>query len=81
MVFELLPLLRLLTGDALYAQRPLVEALQAHGCDYLFQIKANQPDIQDALQACLGKAEQRSPAAETHEKRGLWQIAAGCGSP
>lgn len=80
-LFEQFPMLRLLTGDALYAQRPLVEALQAHGCDYLFQVKANQPDIQDALLACLGQAEQRPSAAETHEKRGLWQIAAGCGSP
>lgn len=79
-LFEQFPMLRLLTGDALYAQRPLVEALMDHGCDYLFQVKANQPDIQDAVRACLGSAEQRPPAAETHEKRGLWQIAAGCGS-
>lgn len=80
-LFELFPMLRLLTGDALYAQRPLVEALMSHGCDYLFQVKANQPDVQDALQACLGQAQQRPPAAETIEKRGPWQIAAGCGSP
>jgi hypothetical protein len=80
-LLEQFPMLRLLTGDAIYAQRPLVEALQAHGCDYLFQIKSNQPDVQDALQTCLGKAERRPPAAETHEKRGLWQIAGGCGSP
>jgi hypothetical protein len=78
-LFEQFPLLRLLTGDALYAQRPLVEALMDHGCDYLFQVKANQPDVQDALHACLGNAEQRPPAAETHEKRGLWRIAAGFG--
>jgi len=80
-LFELFPMLRLLTGDAIYAQRPLVEALMSHGCDYLFQLKANQADAQDALRCCLGQAEQRPPAAETHEKRGLWRIAAGSGSP
>jgi hypothetical protein len=30
------PALQLLTGDAIYAQRPLLELLQEHGCDYLF---------------------------------------------
>lgn len=78
-LFELFPMLRLLTGDAIYAQRPLVEALLSHGCDYLFQVKANQADVRDVLDCCLGKAEQRPPAAETHEKRGLWKIVAGCG--
>jgi hypothetical protein len=78
-LFESFPMLRLLTGDALYAQRPLVEALASHGCDYLFQVKANQKDVLDALHACLGQAQQRPPAAETHEKRGLFQIAAGSG--
>jgi DDE family transposase len=44
------PALQLLTGDAIYAQRPLLEVLQGHGCDYLFQVKANQPDMLDALE-------------------------------
>ena len=43
------PALQLLSGDAIYAQRPLLELLKAEGCDYLFQIKANQPDVLDAL--------------------------------
>ena len=29
------PALRLLTGDAIYAQRPLLKLLKAEGCDYL----------------------------------------------
>ena len=33
------PMLKLLTGDAIFAQRPLLEVLQECGCDYLFQVK------------------------------------------
>lgn len=38
------PALSLLTGDAVFAGRPLLELLKNQGCDYLFQVKANQPD-------------------------------------
>lgn len=74
------PLLRLITGDALFAQRPLVEALLAENCDCLLQIKGNQADTREALQACLGAAHERPPAAQTSEKKGPPSIAAGCGS-
>lgn len=74
------PLLRLITGDAIYAQRPLAEALLEENCDYLVQIKANQGDILDVLQVCLGQAHERSPAAQTVEKKGPPPIAAGYGS-
>ncbi len=74
------PGLELLTGDALYAQRPLAQALIDHDCDYLVQIKANQPDIQDAAQHALGEKHQRPPAAETVDKKGASKIAAVCGS-
>ncbi len=65
------PMLRLLTGDAFFAQRPLVELMTARGCDYLLQVKANQADTLDALEHCFAKATERPPAAETIEKRGL----------
>ena len=74
------PWLRLITGDAIYAQRPLAEALLEENCDYLLQIKANQGDILDVLQVCLGNAHQRPPAAQTVEKKGLPPIAASSGS-
>lgn len=67
------PMLRLLTGDAIYAQRPLVELMCRHDCDYLLQIKANQGDTLDALENCFATAARRSPAAETINKRGLWR--------
>lgn len=68
------PLLRLLTGDAIFAQRPLVEALLEQNCDYLLQIKGNQGDVRDVLEVCLGGAHERPPAAETIEKKGMPSI-------
>jgi DDE_Tnp_1-associated len=74
------PALGLLTGDAIFTQRPLLELLKTHGCDYLFQVKANQPDVLDALKTCFAEAAMRRPAHETTEKRGVVAIAAGFGS-
>jgi DDE family transposase len=73
------PLLKLITGDAIYAQRPLAEALLDENCDYLVQIKANQADVRDALEHCLGTAHERKPAAQTAEKKGTPWIGAGFG--
>jgi hypothetical protein len=73
------PMLRLLTGDAIFAQRPLIELMCRHECDYLLQVKANQADTLDALENCFAKATERSPAAETTDKRGLWRTLAVCG--
>jgi hypothetical protein len=74
------PALRLLTGDAIYAQRPLLELLQAQGCDYLFQAKANQPDMLDALETCFFQTSPVRPAHEVTEKRGYARNGAGFGS-
>jgi hypothetical protein len=73
------PLLKLITGDAIYAQRPLAEALLDENCDYLVQIKGNQADVKDALKNCLGTAHERKPAAQTAEKKGTPWIGAGYG--
>jgi hypothetical protein len=73
------PALQLLTGDAIYAQRPLLELLQEHGCDYLFQVKANQPDMLDALETCFFQETPTPPANEVLEKRGLTKRHAGFG--
>lgn len=74
------PALQLLTGDAIYAQRPLLELLQKHGCDYLFQVKANQPDMLDALETCFFQETPAKPAHEVIEKRGLIKKRVGFGS-
>lgn len=73
------PMLRLITGDAIFCQRPLAEAFVKCDCNYLLQVKANQPDMLDALKQCLGSADERPAAVETVEKRGGVPIAAGCG--
>ena len=67
-LFEKYPALRLITGDALYAQRNLAELILASGHDYLFQIKANQPDILDAAQTCFASVKDSEAAAHTREK-------------
>ncbi len=64
------PMLQLITGDAIFAQRPLVELIRAKNRDYLLQIKANQGDTLDALEHCFAQAANRVPAAETTEKKG-----------
>lgn len=74
------PALGLLTGDAILAQRPLLELLKAHGCDYLFQVKANQPDVLEALKTCFAEAAQTGPASEVLETRGATPKPAGYGS-
>lgn len=74
------PALQLLTGDAIYAQRPLLELLQQHGCDYLFQVKHNQPDMLEALRTCFAAAASARPQHEVIEKRGDMSRPAGCGS-
>jgi hypothetical protein len=74
------PALRLLTGDAIFTQRPLLELLKTNGCDYLFQVKANQPDMLDALKTCFAEASSARPAHETTEKKGIAAIPVGFGS-
>lgn len=74
------PALRLFTGDAIFAQRPLLDLLHSRGRDYLFQVKANQPDVLDALKTCFADAPSTRPAHETTEKRGSTTIPAEFGS-
>jgi hypothetical protein len=74
------PDLRLLTGDAIFAQRPLLELVKGEGCDYLFQIEANQPDVFEALKLCFAEASQSRPAHQVTEKRGAMSKPADCGS-
>jgi hypothetical protein len=66
------PMLQLITGDAMFAQRPLIKMIRSLGKDYLFQVKGNQGDTLDALENCFAKASQRAPAALMDEKRGRY---------
>ena len=73
------PVLQLITGDAIFAQRPLIKLIRSLGKDYLLQVKANQPDTLDALENCFSKALSRPPAATTDEKKGRSLNAVVCG--
>jgi hypothetical protein len=69
-LFDKHPALSLLTGDALYCQRNLAEIIVESNHDYLFQLKANQPDMLEAARNCFATADQRTPHAEVRKKRG-----------
>lgn len=69
-LFERYPALRLITGDALYAQRNLAEIIVESGHDYLFQLKGNQPDVLDAAKTCLADKKDCEADATKREKKG-----------
>lgn len=71
------PALGLRTGDAIFAQRPLLELLKTHGCDHLFQVKASQPDVLDALKTCFAAG---TPRLGSGRKRGTTPKPADDGS-
>jgi hypothetical protein len=83
------PLLNLLTGDAIFLQRPLLEVLQKNGCHYLFRVKDNQPETMEALDCCFDDAVIGPPKLETVDKKGasmrsvvfgtIWMTPSGCG--
>ncbi len=68
-LFERYPGLRLLTMDALYAERDLCQAIVSYGRDYLVRIKGNQPEVLAALADGFAVEELGEPEAETLEKK------------
>ena len=69
-LFESCPGLRLLTMDALYAERDLCQAIVDCGRDYLVRIKGNRPDALAALAEGFADQELGQPEAEKLEKSG-----------
>jgi hypothetical protein len=68
-LFTMYPFLKLLTGDAIFAQRPLLEALQEYECDYLFQVKANQPEILEAAKVCFADVDLERPDYQSDREK------------
>jgi hypothetical protein len=65
------PMLNLLTGDAIFLQRPLLEVLQENGCHYLFRVKDNQPVTLEALECCFDDTVVGGAKVETVEKKAI----------
>ena len=63
--FAAYPALRLLTGDALFCQRPLARLIVEAGRDYLFAVKDNQPDLHEATQTAFADATAETADAGT----------------
>ena len=83
-LFTMYPCLTLLTGDAIFAQRPLLEALQEYHRDYLFQVKENQPKVLKKMEETFKDVpKQETKNSHTYDrqvdkKRGLVRFAV-CG--
>jgi len=63
------PHLKILTGDAIFAQRPLLEVLKNHHVDYVFQVKDNQPEMLDAVKETFRERQCIPPAAKSSSKK------------
>jgi predicted transposase YbfD/YdcC len=68
-LFAAYPALRLLTGDALFCQRPLVRLIVAAGRDYLIAVKDNQPNLHEIAQTAFADATAETADAGTRKKR------------
>ena len=67
-LFALWPSLRVLTGDALFCQRPLARAIIDAGRDYVLAVKDNQPDLHETIRTAFADATPASADACTREK-------------
>jgi hypothetical protein len=62
------PNLEILTGDAIFAQRPLLRILKDK-VDYAFQVKDNQPEVLEAIKETFKERQEGEPAAESFSKK------------
>ena len=68
-LFDTYPALKLLTSDAIFAQRPLLEALQEYECDYLFQVKDNQEKVLQQMKLIFQDAPNEKPSDRSVTKK------------
>jgi len=78
-LFDRYPALQLLTGDALFAQRPLARLITERGKDYLVTIKDNQPDLLETAQTAFSQETPETADATSREKKGGAWLPVGCG--
>ncbi len=79
-LLALYPSLRVLTGGALFCQRPLARAIIDAGRDYVLAVKDNQPDLHEAARTAFAAAAPATAAATTRGKKGAPWSSAGSGS-
>ena len=73
---DMYPCLKLLTGDAIFAQRPLLAAIQEYHRDYLVQIKENQGKVLEQMKLVFEDAREQEPSdRKVSKKRGLSRFA------
>jgi hypothetical protein len=63
------PHLKILTGDAIFAQRPLLEVLNNHNVDYVFQVKDNQPQVLEAVKETFKERKSQERVPQRHSKK------------
>jgi len=56
--------LKLLTSDAAFVLRPLLEVMQRHHVNYVFQVKGNQPELHESVETTFAERVRENPAAE-----------------
>lgn len=79
-LFTAWPSLRVLTGDALFCQRPLARAIVDAGREYVLAVKDNQPDLHETLRAAFADATPDSADATTCEKNAGRSRSGGSGA-
>jgi len=62
------PQLKLLTGDAAFAMRPLLEVMKDLHVDYVFQVKGNQSELHEAIETTFAERDNTNPEAEDYSK-------------
>lgn len=62
--FEKYPFVQLLTGDAAFLTRPLLEVLDDLGKDYLLCVKNNQPTVRESLEQTFADVDENTPVEE-----------------
>jgi hypothetical protein len=67
-LFALWPSLRVLTGDALFCQRPVARAIIDAGRDYVLAVKDNQPDLHETIRTTFADATPETADATVREK-------------
>jgi hypothetical protein len=67
-LFDLWPSLQILTGDALFCQRPLARAIIDAGRDYVLAVKDNQPDLHETIRTAFADATPATADATAREK-------------